>query len=41
MAGAIGNMIDSAFYGLLFDRNRLQHEMNGWDSYYGVSQAKF
>jgi len=42
MAGAIGNMIDSAFYGLLFDSGTVyNHDMNGWVSYYGVSKLNF
>lgn len=38
LAGAIGNMIDSAFYGLLFDSGSIfNEELGQWTSYGGVS----
>lgn len=39
LAGAAGNMIDSAFYGLLFDSGSLfNEELGDWVAYGGVSQ---
>lgn len=39
LAGAIGNMLDSAFYGLLFDSGLVYDpEVQGWVSYTGISQ---
>ena len=40
LAGALGNIIDSAFYGLIFDRgSELNTHTGEWDGYYDV--AKF
>jgi len=42
LAGAIGNIIDSAFYGFLFDTGTTYSEQfNQWVSYYGVSKLNF
>ncbi|TNE30905.1 MAG: lipoprotein signal peptidase [Bacteroidetes bacterium] len=39
-AGAVGNMIDSAFYGLIFDTGLVYNaEMGEWVSYTGISQV--
>jgi len=39
LAGALGNIIDSAFYGLIFDRGMSLNPMTGyWDEYSGVAQ---
>ncbi len=39
LAGAIGNIIDSAFYGYLFDSGTTySSEFNQWVSYYGISK---
>ncbi|MFA7688250.1 MAG: lipoprotein signal peptidase [Moheibacter sp.] len=41
-AGAIGNLFDSLFYGIIFDTGLTWNaEMQGWDSYSGISQANF
>jgi signal peptidase II len=38
-AGAIGNMIDSAFYGLIFDKGMLfNEELMAWTGYHGLAQ---
>lgn len=39
LAGALGNIIDSAFYGLVFDKGSSLNIYNEWDAYNGV--AKF
>lgn len=42
LAGAIGNMIDSAFYGFLFDRGTIwNEEIQSWISYDGIAQMNF
>ena len=42
LAGAIGNIIDSAFYGYLFDSGTTySSEFNQWVSYYGISKLNF
>lgn len=42
LAGAIGNIIDSAFYGYLFDSGTTYSaQFNQWVSYYGVSKLNF
>lgn len=39
LAGAIGNIIDSAFYGFLFDSGTTYNEATGfWHSYNGISK---
>ena len=39
LAGAVGNMIDSAFYGLLFDSGTIYNsDLGYWMAYDGVSQ---
>lgn len=39
LAGAIGNIIDSMFYGLLFDTGSVfNEELGGWVAYSGLSQ---
>ncbi|MBS1634910.1 MAG: lipoprotein signal peptidase [Bacteroidetes bacterium] len=38
LAGALGNIIDSAFYGLIFDRGMTMNPMIGWEEYSGVAQ---
>ncbi|MFZ6050787.1 lipoprotein signal peptidase [Halocola ammonii] len=39
LAGAIGNIIDSAFYGLIFDKGMMWSEMEGrWIPYAGVAE---
>ncbi len=39
IAGAIGNILDSAFYGLIFDKGLVYNaEVNRWMSYHGVAQ---
>lgn len=39
LAGAIGNILDSAFYGLIFDKGMtFNAEINDWERYYGVAQ---
>jgi signal peptidase II len=39
LAGAIGNIIDSAFYGLMFDKGMMWSEMEGrWIPYAGVAE---
>ena len=39
LAGAVGNILDSAFYGLLFDKGSVFNpELNDWISYGGVAQ---
>ncbi len=41
-AGALGNIIDSAFYGLLFDSGTTWSEQyHGWIPYFGVSSMDF
>lgn len=42
LAGAIGNMIDSAFYGYLFDSGMVYNaQLNQWVAYYGISKLNF
>ncbi|KAB2870936.1 MAG: lipoprotein signal peptidase [Bacteroidales bacterium] len=42
LAGAIGNIIDSAFYGFLFDSGTTYNtQINQWVSYHGVSSLNF
>lgn len=42
LAGAIGNIIDSAFYGFLFDSGTTYNsQINQWVSYHGVSNLNF
>jgi len=42
MAGAFGNIIDSAIYGFLFDTGTIYNsQINEWISYYGISQLNF
>lgn len=42
LAGAIGNIIDSAFYGFLFDTGTtFNPQLNEWVSFYGVSKLSF
>jgi len=42
LAGAIGNIIDSAFYGYLFDSGMVyNNQLNQWVSYYGISKLNF
>ena len=39
LAGALGNILDSAFYGFLFDKGTtLAHGGEYWQGYYGVAQ---
>jgi signal peptidase II len=39
LAGAVGNILDSAFYGLIFDRGMIYNPaINDWERYYGVAQ---
>lgn len=39
LAGAVGNILDSAFYGLLFNKGSIYNpELNDWISYTGVAQ---
>lgn len=41
-AGAIGNLIDSLFYGMIFDSGLTWNpDRGGWDGYSGISQANF
>ncbi len=41
-AGAFGNIIDSAFYGLIFDSGTIRDtEVNAWLRYAGISEANF
>ena len=41
-AGAIGNLFDSLFYGMIFDTGLTWNvEREGWDGYAGISQANF
>jgi len=42
MAGAIGNILDSAFYGFMFDRGTTwSNELQTWISYDGIAQLNF
>jgi signal peptidase II len=42
LAGAMGNLIDSAFYGLIFNSGMSYHpDIQTWIPYTGVSQADF
>lgn len=42
LAGAIGNIIDSAFYGYLFDKGTLYNDqLKQWISYSGVAKLDF
>lgn len=42
MAGAIGNLIDSAFYGLIFDSGMTYNDqISQWVSYEGISKINF
>ncbi len=42
LAGAIGNMIDSAFYGFIFDSGTIYNsQLDQWVSYPGISQLNF
>ena len=39
LAGALGNILDSAFYGFLFDKGTTLNTHTGyWNGYYGVAQ---
>lgn len=39
LAGAMGNILDSAFYGLIFDKGMTYNPLlNDWERYYGVAQ---
>ena len=39
LAGAVGNILDSAFYGLLFNKGSVYSpELNDWISYTGIAQ---
>jgi signal peptidase II len=39
LAGAVGNILDSAFYGLIFDKGMtFNPEINDWERYYGVAE---
>lgn len=39
LAGAVGNILDSAFYGLVFDKGMtFNPEINDWERYYGVAE---
>ena len=41
-AGAVGNLFDSLFYGMIFDTGLTWNaEMQGWESYSGISKADF
>lgn len=41
-AGALGNLIDSLFYGLIFDTGLTwNHELQTWNGYTGISKADF
>lgn len=41
-AGAIGNLIDGLFYGMIFDTGMTWNEqMAAWDGYAGISKADF
>ncbi len=42
LAGAIGNLIDSLFYGMIFDTGLTWNpEISGWVGYDGISKADF
>lgn len=43
LAGALGNVLDSTFYGLIFDSGTTwNEELGSWNRYYeGISQANF
>ena len=42
LAGALGNILDSAFYGLIFDSGTTYNAAaNSWMGYYGVSNIDF
>lgn len=42
LAGAIGNLIDSLFYGMIFDSGLTWNpDMSGWMGYEGISKADF
>lgn len=43
LAGALGNVLDSTFYGLIFDSGTTwNQELGSWNRYYeGISQANF
>lgn len=43
LAGALGNVIDSTFYGLIFDSGTTwNHQLNEWNRWYtGISKANF
>lgn len=38
LAGALGNILDSAFYGFLFDKGTTLQNGEYWQGYYGVAQ---
>jgi len=41
-AGALGNLIDSLFYGMIFNSGLTwNHELGIWNGYYGISRADF
>jgi signal peptidase II len=41
-AGAIGNLIDGLFYGMIFDLGLTWNdERSAWDAYYGIAKADF
>lgn len=41
-AGAVGNLFDSLFYGMIFDKGLTWNvDQQGWDGYAGISKADF
>lgn len=38
LAGALGNILDSAFYGFLFDKGTTLQNGEYWQGYYGIAQ---
>lgn len=41
-AGALGNLLDSAFYGLMFDQGTIWNpEINDWAAYHGVAEMNY
>lgn len=41
-AGAVGNLIDGVFYGMIFDTGMTWNEqLSSWDGYSGISKADF
>lgn len=42
IAGAFGNILDSAFYGIMFNKGMVWNEMGGfWESYHGIAEINF